>query len=65
MSLKSKTAKEVQVLETVYTVEKLCEMLSITENTVRKYASQGKIPHYKKFGRLYFLYSEIIDLIKN
>lgn len=48
----------------IYTVEKLAELLGLTDRTIRSKAKAGEIPSYKQFGRYYFLHSEIVGLVR-
>lgn len=51
--------------EAVWSVRKVAMELGVSEGYIYKLRSEGKIPYYKRFGRLYFLKSEIFHWIKD
>jgi excisionase family DNA binding protein len=64
MKTKTKTEKFHETSsseENPITSEEACKVLSISKSTLFKWTSTGKVPHYKKFNRLYFLRSELRD----
>ena len=45
--------------------DEMCEYLGISESTLYKYTSKGKIPHFKPMGKVYFSRKEIDEWIKS
>lgn len=50
--------------ERFISVEELAEHIGIKPNTIRLWAWQGKIPHYKCGGRLRFSLVEVLEYMR-
>lgn len=48
----------------ILSIDEAADLLGLSKQTLYSYTSKGLIPHHKRFGKLYFLYSEILGFIK-
>jgi len=48
----------------ILTTKQCAEMLDMKMPTLYQYLSKGKIPHYKRGGRVYFFRHELIEWVK-
>jgi len=47
------------------TVEECASLLDLQRSTVYRMTSEGRIPHFKKGGRVYFSKEEILNWLKD
>lgn len=44
--------------------DRACEIVGKSKNTLYRYTSQGRIPHYKKGGSVYFFEDELLEWVR-
>lgn len=60
-----KQREKKEVLKDFLTVKEACQMLDISEFTLRKYLRDGKIKGHKKFGKWFVFADDIKNYLKN
>lgn len=66
-NIESKILTRSDIITTVsyLKIDKAAAFLSTTPNALRVLAAKEQIPHIKKQGKLYFLYSELIEWMES
>lgn len=51
--------------EKIRTVEEVAELLKVTEATVRKAISDGRLKAFKQFGKWYVFHQDVVQFIRS